>query len=357
MGAEEDKESYFKWISEKGNYLKKIAEGNPFKWIADKGNPIKLFTDLFVEEEFIKPPFLKNKSIAIVSPSLSEGGFIYNRIKVGIKNLQEMGFKVLEGQYIFREYSPYEEDYKKRAGLIESFSLDSEIGCLLCKTGGFGSENILEFLDLESIKKNPKIICGFSDNTMVLLYLNTQLKMVVFYGPTLVSGIADLADTTKKYFVKVLKEGKYPLEIKLDSFRPWKTGKAKGKVIGGNLTILLNYLNAFPEVSFKHKILFIEDVNETYANLNRMIYQLKRKEVFEDIDGMIIGEFLGIDEDELNHVKQHILHHTKDKNIPILYGFKSGHEKEKIILPFGTEVTVDSTSRKVIYEECPFKED
>jgi len=306
------------------------------------------------KEQYIKPEFIDKRDIAIISPSSPEPEFIPQKLQRGLLNLQKMGFKVKESHCIYNEYPEREEGYKERARIINSIVTDKSVGGLICKTGGSGSINILKFLEDFMIQINPKMLCGYSDNTSLLMYLNDKLKLVVFHGPTLVPGLSDLGDLSEKYFIKVFSENKYPLEIKLNSFVSWKNGKVTGKVIGGNLTVLIDYLNMFPETDFKNKILFLEEVGETPETINQFFQKLKVKGVFKDIKGILIGQFKKIAEKELHQLKQYLLSNL-DKQIPVLYGFMSGHGKEKIPLPFGIDVTIDATALKVIYEECPFK--
>jgi muramoyltetrapeptide carboxypeptidase len=310
---------------------------------------------LIKDEKYIKPAFLKTHNIAIISPSIYDGDNLSEHVKKGLENLNEMGFFVLDGKYICKEYPHSEEGFKKRAAFINEFYTNKEIAGLLCKSGGSGAKFILEFLDPGKIRANPKMLCGYSDDTYILLYLNDQFRMVVFHGPSLVFGIANLSETTKKYFLKVFSENDYPFEIKLDSFVSWNQGRVTGKVLGGNLTRLADYLDMVHSLDFKNKILFIEEMGETPGKLYLLFYKLKKKGVFEDIKGILIGQFGDLNQTELEAVRQQLLLHLKGKNIPILYGFKSGHGPEKITLPFGTDVTIDASNLKVIYNECPFK--
>jgi muramoyltetrapeptide carboxypeptidase len=245
--------------------------------------------------------------------------------------------------------------------VINAAFANKEVGGIICKSGGYGSTEVMEYLNDKAIQENPKLLCGYSDSTYLLLYIHDRLKMVVFHGPSLISGLAAMANMTKKYFVRVFAQNNYPLKIPMLSFQSWNSGKATGKVIGGNINKLLEYLDAYPDTSFKGKILFIEEFAETPARLGTLFYKLKKRGVFKGIKGILIGRFLdsnskAMEEEDIKLAKNYLLHHLGDRNIPVLYGFMSGHGWEKVPLPFGTDVTIDATNRLVIYEECPFKE-
>ncbi|MBN2111615.1 LD-carboxypeptidase [Candidatus Woesearchaeota archaeon] len=305
---------------------------------------------------YLKPPFIKNGLIAIVAPSFFDHPEFDKQIKLGVRHLKKLGFNVIDGPYLFRDYPYTERGYRRRALMINAFFSAKRIKGLICEAGGSGAEHIIEFLDKKSIKNNPKLFCGYSDSTSLLLYLNDKLKIVVFHGPSIASGISDLNPLTKRYLLKILTREEYPLEVRLGTFDTWKKGKATGKVIGGNLTVLLDYLDLFPETNFRGKILFIEDYNLSADKINHLVYRLKKAGVFNKVKGILLGRFIGLEKEHLENVKKHLMHHLKGKNIPVLYGFKSGHGFGKIMLPFGVDVTLNATARKVVYEECPFQQ-
>jgi len=305
----------------------------------------------YKKEECIKPTSLNNRCIAIIDSSFDER--TSSEIKKGIDYLKKSGFKVLERNYIYKKYPPTLKGYKIRASLINKLFTKKSIGAMICKTGGFGAEYILKFLNYKLIKKNPKMICGYSDNTSILLHLHDKEKMVVFHGPHLISGLSN--KITRKYLTKIFSEKYFPIKIKLKSFQSWKKGRVTGKVWGGCLSTMFDYISSNPNANFKDKILFIEEGYESADYLKNILNQLHKIGVYKKIKGMLIGRFLHISENELYELKQAILNYLKNKDIPVLYGFKSGHGKEKIILPFGTEVTVDATEKRVIYEEFPFE--
>jgi len=312
----------------------------------------------FGRSEYIKPAFIEKREIAIIHPSFPEPEFIPQKIHRGFVNLEEMGLKVKEDPQIYNEYIDKEEGYKNRAQIINSSFADQNIGALFCKTGGHGCINVLKHLEDFTIKTNPKVVCGYSDNTALLLYLTDKLNMVSFHGLTLVPGVSDMGEIAQEYFKKIFLGNTYPIEIKLESLVAWKEGRTTGVVMGGNLTRLVEYLKEYPNTNFRNKILFIEDKGETAEDIKKMLDFLKEKGIFRDIKGILIGFFFGneVREDDLSVVKQHLLTTLGWKRMPILYGFMSGHCTEKIVLPFGTDITIEATdSPKVIYKECPFK--
>ena len=306
-------------------------------------------------EEYTKPEKADKGKIAVITTSMTEEPAMHRNIRKGFKTLESMGFRIFEPQYIYKEYPETEEGYKKRAQIINSLFSDKSISGIIFRSGGFGTENVIRYLDDRKIKENPKMLCGYSDDTFLLLYIHEKLGMVVFHGPSLTSGLSNPSKMTSKYFTELFYEKKYPLEIQLTSFAAWNKGEATGKAIGGNLTRLAEYIRKYPDTDFKGRILFIEDTDETAESIKKMINELEEKEAFKQTKGILIGTFLGLGKEELKEVKEHILKKINKRNIPIIYGFKSGHGKDKLTIPFGTDITVKATTLKVIYEEYPFR--
>jgi muramoyltetrapeptide carboxypeptidase len=309
---------------------------------------------LFSKQQYSKPGFINDKEIGIISPSSPCPEFIPEKIHRGCVNIEKMGFRVRLDSKVYEEYPETEEGYMKRACVINSLFADKAVGGIICKTGGSGAINVLKYLDNFTIQSNQKMVCGYSDNTSLLMYLNDRLKLVVFHGPTLVPGMSDLDDVSRNYFIKVCSENNYPVEIKSESFISWNKGRVTGKLIGGNLTRLVEYLHRFPDTTFKNKILFLEETGENSMYIDSRFTFLKEKRFFKGVKGVLFGHFKGAGENELSNVKRHLLDILGIDQVPVLYGFTSGHCKEKIILPFGTDVTIDASEQKVVYEECPF---
>lgn len=303
------------------------------------------------EEEYKKPLAIYNKLVALISPSYMKHEELLADLKKGLKTLKKFRLNILEGRYAYEETHLKEKSYKRITSLIHEFFKDARIGAIFCRSGGGHSIEMIKYLNMDLIKKNPKIICGYSDDTSVLLHINDKAKMVVFHGPSAIS-FSHMNKFTEKFMYRVFFEKLYPLEIKLNSYKTWRKGFVTGKVLGGNLNVLTKYLKKY-DLDFKDKILYMEDYIEKPEKIKFMLNKLKTKGVFDNIKGILIGTFTGAKKEELNQIRDHLLKLIKDKEIPVMYGFKSGHGEDKITLPFGTDVTLDSINKKVIYEECP----
>lgn len=301
--------------------------------------------------EFIKPSFLGSRSIAVVPPSC-----VYEKkdiIDKSIINLEKLGFNVLKGDYLYEKYPHTKKGCIRIAGLINRFFGEKEIGALICKEGGEGSKHILSLINLKKISKSQKIFIGHSDATYMLLYLNTKARLVVFHGISLAGAFEKPSKTTKIYFRKVFTESRYPLSITLDSFRVWKRGRCRSKIIGGNLASLVGYLKIF-SIDFKEKILFLEENLESIEDIVCSLNFLREKGVFKSVKGVLLGRFIGLNECDLEKLRKLLLSFVRCRRIPVMYGMKSGHGNEKIAVPFGIDVTLDCVKKKVVYEECPF---
>jgi|GEM_PF-1779355 len=309
---------------------------------------------MFFEKKYIKPVNMHNKQVGIISPSIPNAEFIPDKIHKGMVNLEKMGFKVKEGAYIYEEPPDTEVGYKRRADMINSLFEDKSVNGLICKSGGEGAINILKHLKASAIKDNPKLVCGYSDNTSLLMYLNDRFKMVVLHGTTLVPGMSEMTDMSRDYFTKLFSRENYPIEIWLNSVEVWNRGKTTGKIVGGNLTRLVEYLEKFPDTNFDNKILFLEETYEDSLSIRSKFAFLQEKRVFEGLKGVLFGNFKGASREEIEEERKFLLKMLGVDTVPILYGFMSGHGEQKIVLPFGTDVTVDANNKRIIYKEYPF---
>jgi muramoyltetrapeptide carboxypeptidase len=299
-----------------------------------------------------KPFFLGGRAFAVITPSWRKE-YPTEVVEKSVSNFRKLGFRLLPGNNCKMPVS--DNDFRRNAEQINKYFSDKQVGAMICRSGGGGALEVIKYLDINLLSENPKIICGYSDATSLLLHLNQRCNMVVFHGPSLISGFSKENKMTSESFKKMFlgKAEDYPVEFTSELFRDWSSGSVTGKVVGGNLRTLALYLDSY-SIDFSKRILFIEEVNETLENVLFLLEFLRRKNVFSKVKGILVGRMKPLTKKELNTVKNFVLYSLGKRKIPVLYGFKSGHGKQKIVLPFGIDITVDSDSKKVVYEEYPF---
>jgi muramoyltetrapeptide carboxypeptidase len=260
--------------------------------------------------------------------------------------LESLGYKVKLGKHIFDTWHSFAGTDRSRVSDINNFFKDLEVDAIICLRGGYGSIRIVEGLDIEMIKKNPKIFIGYSDITTLHSALNQRAGLVTFHGPMAIPNFFDIEKITidsLRESVEKIQPGEIKNPIELKSM---VGGKAVGVVAGGNLTTLMGDMGTPNELDFKGKILFIEEVREPVYKIDRVLTQLLNSGKLHQLNGMILGDFNNCtpaseyDMSLMDLVEDRL----KGLGIPIIYNFKSGHCRPMVTMPLGIEVEIDCDS-------------
>ena len=296
-----------------------------------------------------KPKALKfGDTIGVIAPSspCSE-----KNVEESIKALEELGFKVKLGESCRHKRGYLAGPDVVRANDINKMFKDPEVDGIICIRGGYGATRILRDLDLKSIKHNPKVFVGYSDITALHSAFNSICKMVTFHGPMVSSNFIGENDV---YSVENLLKNIMDTEPIGDIINPEKEemeflvkGKAKGKIVGGNVSLLVASIGTEFEFDVKGKILFLEDIDETPLRLDRMIVQLRDSGKLKDCEGIILGDFANCDDLSENSLtlEQVFIDLLSDLCKPVITNLKSGHCHPMVTIPFGVDAIIDSEKK------------
>lgn len=311
----------------------------------------------------IKPAALKKgDTIGLVCPAYS--AFIKEEVQIAIEGLQAMGFKVVQGKHIFDRYGYLAGKDEDRAADINGMFADKKIDAIMAMHGGWGCARILPLLDYELIKKNPKVFIGYSDITALLLGIYSQTGLVTFHGPV---GSSTWNNFSVEYFKNILiektavkminpiRKGDSLVQMD-DRIITINSGKATGKLIGGNLTVLSHILGSKYVPNFTGAILFIEDVQEDTYRIDRMITQLKLAGILSQIAGFVFGKCTDCPPSNGNYgsltLEDIFDDHIKPLKIPSFSGAMIGHIKDKFTVPIGIEATIDADEGVIKLKEA-----
>ncbi len=294
----------------------------------------------------IKPSALKQgDTIAISSPA----GAVWedSQIEKFIFILQNLGFKVKLGETLKQKYGYFAGTDELRASELNNFFLDKEVKAIFCIKGGWGCARILDKLNYEIIKNNPKVLIGFSDITSLLIAINSKTGLITFHGPVGNSGWNDFTlDYVKRIlFEKEKVEYAYP-EDDTDKHYTITEGKANGILVGGNLTVLAGMIGSEYLPDWKNKILFLEETGEEPYRIDRMLTQLKLAGVLKNISGFIFGKCVKCEAEEPEKaftLQQVLEQHIKPLAIPAFYGAMIGHIANKYTVPIGINAEMDAS--------------
>lgn len=309
--------------------------------------------------EKIYPKMLKaGSTVAITAPASPTNQY---EIRHSVRMLKNLGCKVIVGDTIknpkahFRYFSDSEQS---RATEFMSFVEDSNVDAILCGRGGYGVMRILDLLDFEKIKANPKPIIGFSDITALLNPIYQLAGVVSFHGPVASSTFDSF---TESMFKKVLFEGEIDKGVKVthNTAEIINPGKATGKLVGGNLKMIVSTLRTPYEIDTDDSILFLEDIDEHPYKIDRMLTQLKLAGKLDNINGFLLGQFKGVNKRHPYHpnnsftLKEVVDQILKPLGKPILLGMPFGHVKSKLTLPIGVLAEMDADNKSLELLEKP----
>jgi muramoyltetrapeptide carboxypeptidase len=287
----------------------------------------------------IKGPRLKpNQTVGIIAPS---GPVEQSEISEGLRLLESFPLKVALGGHLFdRVRYLAGGDYDRVYDLHEMFS-DPEVKAIFCARGGYGSARLLEEIDFSVIRNNPKILVGFSDLTALLIALYKECGLVTIHGPTL-TNLPN--DKNWEHLSRLITTSQRP-RISFQHGSVIKAGKARGTLLGGNLSTLCSLLETPYLPSFDGVILFIEEKGESPYRLDRMLTQLLLTNRLNGLAGLAIGQMVDCGrEEEVNSLLHERLGGLP---APVATGLPVGHGGENISIPLGLPALFD-TERMVL---------
>ena len=247
--------------------------------------------------------------------------------------------------------------------LHEAFSR-KDIKGIFCVKGGYSASQLLDKIDYELIKNNPKVFVGYSDVTNLHIVFNQKCNLGTYHGPMVKSNmINDFNDYTKTSFFEAMEknETRYeepenmPLSILTEGKMPSES--ISGVLTGGNMAIIVTTLGTQYEIDTKGKILFLEDVDEEIGSLNRMLTHLKYAGKFSDCNAVVFGNFVACKntytkENQHYELLELLKDFFADYDKPVIYGMESGHKKPYMFtLPLGAKCSINLQNKEILFEK------
>jgi len=293
--------------------------------------------------EMIRPPALrKGDKVALVAPasSFNREGFL-----AGCDQLRQMGYEPVYSYDIFDRDIYFAGSAERRTRELNTFWQRKDIAALISVRGGYGSNYLLEQLDFNLIAKQPKILIGCSDITSVLTAIHDRSGLVTFHGPMVAKDLAD--GTFDEMSWSNCLTGAADWEVPTAGVEVLRSGRGRGKLYGGCLSILAASLGTPFEIETEGIILFIEDVAEKPYRIDRMLMQLRLAGKLEAVRGFVFGEMLDClpQAGENYTLQQVIMRVLAPYNVPVVFGVKSGHVSSgNITLPMGVQAELRAES-------------
>jgi len=313
----------------------------------------------------IKPPRLNiGDTIGLIAPA--SAAFEPATIREGVETLHSLGFKVKTGKHIKEKFGYLAGSDKDRVADLHQMFKDEEVKAIIALRGGYGSMRLLNLIDYQLIKKHPKIFMGYSDITSLNVAIYEKTGLVTFHGPVAISSFSKY---TQNYFLKVVTSTESIGEITRpepeNPLRPTahlhtiRSGKATGRLIGGNLTLLTALLGTPYEFNTRDAILFLEETGEEPYDIDRMLTQLLLAGKLDHVAGIVFDKCPNCKPRDYKpafyntfSLEEVIEDRLGKPGCPVLYGLNVGHEADKPTLPIGIKTTLDADRKVLIFEEA-----
>jgi muramoyltetrapeptide carboxypeptidase len=289
--------------------------------------------------------------VGLVNPAGAT--FVSEDLEITKESLAALGLKVKVGKHALDRYGYLGGTDDARSEDVNTMFADPDVAAILCIRGGWGCNRILPLLKYDVIKKNPKILCGYSDITSLLVAIYARSGLVTFHGPV---GISTWNQFSLNYFKKVLIDAETVvmenpkaigdnLAQTKDRVNTITKGKAKGKLVGGNLSVLTAMVGSTYLPDWKNHILFVEETDENIYRVDRMLTQLKLAGILGQISGFVFGKCTKCDPGDgygSLTLEEVFNDHVKPLGIPAWYGSMIGHIENKFTVPVGVEAEIDA---------------
>lgn len=293
-----------------------------------------------IPDPILPPKLSRGDVVALMAPA----GAIFNddTTPKATAALEAMGFRVKVGETASKRFGYLAGDDQFRANEFMKFLADKEVKAIIALRGGWGCARMLPYVDLTMIPDNPKIICGFSDITTLLMAITSQTGLVTFHGPV---GNSTWEGATTENFLDLVQLRKSPVVLKNSESKVIREGFGTGKLYGGNLSIICSLIGTGFLPDFTSSILFLEETEEEPYRIDRLLTQLSMAGILDKLNGVVFGTCAKCEpeEPEKSFTLDEVLDfHFKNRSYPVIKGFAIGHIKDKFTLPLGVPAELNT---------------
>jgi muramoyltetrapeptide carboxypeptidase len=270
----------------------------------------------------------------------------------GVQALERAGYGVVLDPQIARSRRFQRQEDVWRAENFMAIWLDPRIKAVIGGTGGYGAVRMLPHLEPEIFRRNPKVFVGYSDVTVLHLWLMRRAGLRVFHGPTVDDLLPMSRDVTMASLLTALSTPRPPTRFGRGIARAVRPGRATGRLVGGNLSLVQQTVGTPYEIDTRDAILFLEEVREPMSYVDERLVHLRASGLLRRVKGIVFGQ-LSLDRSEEDEFEDFLLDLVSDLDVPIIMDFPAGHEVPNLTLPLGTEVELvaDESTGWIAYRE------
>jgi muramoyltetrapeptide carboxypeptidase len=296
----------------------------------------------------IRPDYLKaGDTVALISSARKVSK---QEVKQAIDILSSWGLKIQPGKNLYKSLHQYAGSDEERASDLQKALNSKTVKAILFARGGYGTVRIVDGIDWKRFIKDPKWIIGYSDLTVLHSHIHKNCGMQTLHAP-----MALTIPTLNATSLNVFKETLFGSPLRYSSSRQQphleklnRKGKAKGRLIGGNLSVLYSISGSLSDIETEGKILFLEDLDEYLYHIDRMMMNFKRSGKLKGLAGLIVGGMTEMKDNTIPFGKtaEEIIHDAvAEYAFPVVYGFPAGHIPNNFPLIMGSEVTLNVSDK------------
>lgn len=289
----------------------------------------------------------KGDKIGLVCTARS---FILEELEPALKLIEAKGYQAVIGETIGKSYHQYGGTDEERLKDFQMMIRNPEIRAIWIFRGGYGTIRILDKIDFTGFMNDPKWIIGYSDVTVLHNYLNNFLGIASLHATMPINITGNTVESIETLF-DLLEGKRNPLTFQKHPYNIYSGMPLKGKLIGGNLSILYSLLGTKTGFDTHQKILFLEDVGEYLYHIDRMMISLKNAQKLQQLKGLIVGGMTEMNDNAVpfgKSAEEIILEHTKEFGYPVIFGFPAGHITDNRALLMGEQITVCEAENEII---------
>ena len=294
-------------------------------------------------------PLQKGDTIGIVASSYAPRPRWLAR---GLRALERAGYGVIVDPELstVRRYMRAEDE--RRAARFTEMWVDPRVDAVIGGTGGYGAVRMLPYLDPAIFSAHPKAFVGYSDITVLHIWLERLAGLRAFHGPTVDDLIPSARDVTTSSLLAALTTPRPTTRMGRDTARSVRPGRATGRLVGGNLALVQQTIGTPYEIDTTDAILFLEEVRDPMSFVDERLVQLRATGLLAKVRGIVFGH-LSLDRSEEDDFEDFVLDLIGDLGVPVLMDFPAGHDSPNLTLPLGTEVelVVEETTGWLVYRE------
>jgi len=296
----------------------------------------------------LKPNHIQKTKVGLIAPS---GIVRQEKINKTLENLNLIGLSSFDCELKEMIHGHFSGDDEQRLNDVHKFWTNDQIDAIFCIRGGYGATRLLDRIDYELIKQNPKIFVGFSDITALQSAFFVKTGLISFHGIVGASEFTDyVAEQIKNLMFKITEN--YILPHK--SFKVLNQGVANGRIVGGNLSLLVSLIGTEYLYKFEDNIVFIEEISEPPYKIDRMLNHLLMTTDLKKASAIVFGSFRDCEPedfemtlDESFSIEQIIKRDFSKLQMPIVFDVNFGHIKDGLVFPIGVNALLDTKNEEI----------